>query len=40
MNQKSIPSRRSFMQTAIGAGAAVLGGNSFAQAVAFTPNTR
>lgn len=40
MNQKSIPSRRSFMQTAIGAGAAVLGGNAFAQAVAFTPNTR
>jgi gluconolactonase len=40
MNHKSISTRRNFMQTAIGAGAAVLGGNALAQAVAFTPNAR
>lgn len=40
MTLKSKHTRRGFMQSVVGAGVTVLGGNALAQAVAFTPNTR
>ena len=40
MNLKFLSSRRGFMQTALGAGAAAVGASAWSQAVSFTPHAR